>query len=588
VIQIYGTGGVIVVNFIITYDSWLNHTHLEEELKQELITIKGKPKEIEERFYKDLEFGTGGLRGIIGAGTNRMNLYTVRKATLGLANFIVSQGQEAMEQGVAIAYDSRQYSNVFAMEASKVLASKHIKAFLFKELRPTPLLSFAVRELGAFAGIVITASHNPAEYNGYKVYNQDGNQITEEMANDIYHEIKAINNPLEIKVEGFEKYIDQGLVTYIDEEIDNAYDQKVESLLLNENLIRQKGEQIKIIYTPLHGTGNKPVRRILSRVGFKEVYVVPEQEFPDSKFSTVKAPNPEEKDVFQLALQLANEKNADIIMATDPDADRLGILVKILDEYKALNGNQLGALILHYLLQQNSKQGTLPKNAALIKTIVTSDLGTEIATGFGVETENTLTGFKYIGEKIKEYQQTASHTFIFGYEESYGYLVGDFVRDKDAVQITVIVAEMALYYKQQGKTLFDVLEEIYQEFGYYMEDLISVTLSGIEGNKIIQEIVSQFRANPPKEIGGLKVIKIEDYQLQKSQDLASNKTSIISLPKSNVLKMILEDQSWFTIRPSGTEPKIKLYLSVVGSSKAESETKLNHLKNAVLEIAHIK
>ncbi len=434
---------------------------------------------------------------------------------------------------------------------------------------------------------MITASHNPAEYNGYKVYNQDGNQITEEMVNEIYHEIQTIANPLTIEVDAFESYLDQQQITYIGEEIDKAYDQHVESLLLNENLIREKGDQIKIIYTPLHGTGNKPVRRILSHVGFNQVYVVSEQELPDPKFSTVSAPNPEEREVFQLAIQLANKKNADIIMATDPDADRLGILVKGADDYNALNGNQLGALILYYLLQQRSEQGTLPKNAALIKTIVTSDLGEAIATKFDVTTENTLTGFKYIGEKIKEYQKTGSHTFIFGYEESYGYLIGDFVRDKDAVQITVIVAEMALFYKQQGKTLFDVLEEIYQQFGYYEEDLVSVTLKGIEGSQKIQEIVSRFRENPPKEIQGLKVKTIEDYKLQQRQDLISGEITKLPLPKSNVIKMIMNDMSWFTVRPSGTEPKIKLYFSVNGSSKEESQSILVQLKNAVLEIAQL-
>ncbi|TCS84203.1 phospho-sugar mutase [Tepidibacillus fermentans] len=575
-------------DFIKRYETWLNHPNLEKELYQELQAIKDNLEGIEERFYKDLEFGTGGLRGIIGAGTNRMNVYTIRKATMGLANYILKQGNEAMQRGVAIAFDSRKFSKDFAKEAARVLASNKIKVYLFEELRPTPLLSFAVRYLQTFAGIVITASHNPPEYNGYKVYNQDGNQITEEMANEIYQEIQMVDNPLNVQMENFQTLFAEKLITYISDEVDQVYDRMVRSLLLNFDLIQRKGNDITIVYTPLHGTGNKPVRRILTNVGLKNVFVVPQQELPDPRFSTVKAPNPEEREVFRLAIQLANEKNADIIMATDPDADRLGVLVKIGDEYQALNGNQLGAIILYYLLQQKSHQGILPKNAALVKTIVTSDLGEAIASKFGVVTENTLTGFKYIGEKIKEYQESGSHTFIFGYEESYGYLVGDFVRDKDAVQITVIVAEMALYYKEQGKTLFDVLEEIYQEFGYYMEDLVSVTLKGIEGNQKIQEIVASFRDNPPKEIQGIRVSYIEDYKLGLKQDLLTGEKSKLTLPNSNVIKMVMEDQSWFTVRPSGTEPKIKLYFSVVTPSREESQFRLSQLKATVLEKANLK
>ncbi|MFV9509678.1 phospho-sugar mutase [Tepidibacillus sp. LV47] len=566
----------------------MNNPNLEKELYQELEAIKDNPKEIEERFYKDLEFGTGGLRGIIGAGTNRMNVYTVRKATMGLANYILKHGNEAMQKGVAIAFDSRKFSQNFAKEAARVLASNKIKVYLFKELQPTPLLSFAVRYLQAFAGIVITASHNPPEYNGYKVYNQDGNQITEEMAKEIYQEIQMIEKPLDVQLENFQSLLTEKWITYISEEVEQAYDRMVRSLLLNSDLIQRKGNDITIVYTPLHGTGNKPVRRILANVGFKNVFVVPEQEFPDPQFSTVKAPNPEEREVFTLAIQFAKEKNADIIMATDPDADRLGVLVRVGDEYQALNGNQLGALILYYLLQQKSQQGILPKNAAMVKTIVTSDLGEAIASKFSVVTENTLTGFKYIGEKIKEYQESGSHTFIFGYEESYGYLAGDFVRDKDAVQITVIVAEMALYYKQQGKSLFDVLEEIYQEFGYYMEDLVSITLKGIEGNQKIQKIVASFRDNPPKEIQGIRIKYIEDYKVGLKQDQITGETTKLTLPSSNVIKMVMEDQSWFTVRPSGTEPKIKLYFSVVTLTKEESQSKLKQLKATILEMANLK
>ncbi len=575
-------------NYQKEYERWLNYQYLHEELLEELKGIQDQTKEIEERFYKDLEFGTGGLRGIISAGTNRMNIYTIRKVTLGIARFIIKQGKAAMNRGVTIAYDSRRFSKEFAEEAARVLAKNEIKVYLFDELRPTPLLSFAVRELHAFSGIMITASHNPPEYNGYKVYNQYGGQITEEMANALYDEINHIENVLEIPVIAYNDAVEQGIVTLIGNEIDQKYIKHVETILLNKDIVRQAGEQISIVYTPLHGTGNKPVRNILTHLGFKNLHIVKEQELPDTEFSTVKAPNPEEIEVFDLAILLAKEKNADIIMATDPDADRLGVLVKANSTYQALNGNQLGALVLYYMLSLMKGRGDLPSNAAMIKTIVTSELGAKIAEANGVTTENTLTGFKYIGEKIREFQEIGSHTFMFGYEESYGYLVGDFVRDKDAVQMTALVAEMALYYKQKEKTLFDVLEEIYQAYGYFIEDLFSITLKGIEGSKKISEIVSSFRNNPPREIGGIKVKQYEDYLLQEIRDVVMEKKTTIDLPKSNVLKFVLEDESWIAMRPSGTEPKLKFYFSTVSGSEEQSTMQLQALKKAIFEIAEIE
>ncbi len=569
------------------YEKWLTYQGLHPDLLQELKHIKEETKEIEERFYKDLEFGTGGLRGIISAGTNRMNIYTVRKTTLGLANYIVSQGEKVKNRGVVIAYDSRKFSYEFAMEAAKVLVQRGVLVYLFEELRPTPILSFAVRYLKAYAGIVITASHNPSEYNGYKVYNQDGGQITEELAGNVYQEIEKVSNILEIEVADFDEAIAKGKIVMIGEEVDQAYIEQVEKLILNKEVTKKLGHALTIIYTPLHGTGNKPVRRILTKLGFQNLHIVKEQELPDPAFSTVKAPNPEEPEVFDLAIKLAKEKNADIIMATDPDADRLGVLINIAGEYEALNGNQLGALILHYLAIEKSDKGLLESNATIIKTIVTSELGSLIAKKYGIDTVNTLTGFKYIGEKIKEFKERGDRTYLFGYEESYGYLAGDFVRDKDAVQITAIVAEMALIYKQQGKTLFDVLEEIYQEFGYHVEDLEAITLKGIEGNQQIKQMVSIYREQPPKEINGVKVEWVEDYLTQTKLNLIDGSKLTLDLPKSNVIKMHLLDKSWITVRPSGTEPKIKFYFATVADSFIEASKKLDQLKIAILKKAGI-
>lgn len=567
------------------YEKWLLHNIVDVDILTELEQIKNEDSEIEDRFYKNIEFGTGGLRGIIGAGINRMNIFTVRKATLGLARYILNQGIEAINRGVVIAYDSRKFSKEFAEEAAKVLATNNIKVYIFNELKPTPILSFAVRYFNAYAGIVITASHNPAEYNGYKVYNQYGGQITEDIADKIYTEINKIDNILDYEVINLEGLMNEEKIIVVGEEVDKDYIDNVETLLLNKEIIRKYGEELTIIYTPLHGTGNKPVRNILAKQGFVNVYVVEEQAFPDQEFSTVKAPNPEDISVYNLATKLAKKHNADIIMATDPDADRLGVLVKNGNEYENINGNQLGSLILYYLLDEMNAKKRLPKNGAMVKTIVTSELGKVIADRYNVTTENTLTGFKYIGDKIKEYEEAGDRSFIFGYEESYGYLAGVFVRDKDAVQITAIVAEMALVYKKRNKSLLDILEEIYQEYGYFADDLVSITLKGIEGNMRIKEIVSLFRENPPKEVNGIKVELVEDYLLRRRKNLIDDTIEELKLPKNNAIKLILKDKSWIAIRPSGTEPKIKLYFSTVSDSYEKSKIKIKDIKSSILQYA---
>jgi len=575
-------------DYQLEYSKWLQHETLDESLLKELKEIHNQSEEIAERFHKDLEFGTGGLRGIISAGTNRINIYTIRKATLGLANYIISQGPKAMKQGVAIAYDSRKFSKEFAEEAAKVLATKNIQVYLFSELKPTPLLSFAVRKLGAYSGIVITASHNPPEYNGYKVYNQFGGQVTEEIVADIYEQIALIEDVLYFDVVDLQSGMDSGLITVLQDEIDQEYLQAVEQLQLNKELTKKNGGQVTIVYTPLHGTGNKLVRRILAQAGFTNVYVVPEQEHPDAEFRTVAAPNPEDLSVFALAEILAKQQEADIIMATDPDADRLGVLVKnAKGDYQGLSGNQLGALILNYLLEERKKANRLPVNGVLLKTIVTSELGQRIAEKYQVQTVNTLTGFKYIGEKIREFELSKQYSFLFGYEESYGFLAYDIARDKDAVQIAGLVAEMVLKYKLLGKNLFEVLEDIYQEHSFHVEDLIAKTFSGIEGSKRIEQIVGFFRENPLKNINGIPVVGLEDYL--KGQKIAYPTSTVteITLPKANVLKILLADGSWIAVRPSGTEPKIKFYVAVVADKYSFALTKLEKLKEEILKMISI-
>lgn len=555
------------------YESWTGYNKLNAELRTVLDEMQGDDVQLEEAFYKNLEFGTGGMRGEIGAGTNRMNIYTVRKASAGLGSYIASFGEEAKKRGVVIAYDSRHKSPEFALEAAKTLATAGIKAYLFDELRPTPVLSFAVRELNAYAGIVITASHNPPEYNGFKVYGPDGAQLPPGPADDVIRHVEQIENELLIEVADETVLKEQNLIEIIGSGIDESYNSHLLKLPENPQLARET--DIQIVFTPLHGTANKPVRRALKDLGYQNVHVVAEQELPDPDFSTVASPNPEEPAAFELAIQLGREKDADILIATDPDADRLGIAVKNEEgEYIVLTGNQTGALMLDYLLSQKKRKGTLPENGAVLKTIVTSEIGRAVAQEYGLPTYDVLTGFKFIAEKINEYEETGSHTFLFGYEESYGYLIEEFARDKDAVQAAILAAEVCAYYKQKGMTLYEGLLNVFEKYGYYLEGLRSMTLKGIEGARQIRQILDEFRSNPPKSIAGSHVTVIEDYQSSLRYTVNEHKETMIDLPKSNVLKYFLEDGTWVCLRPSGTEPKIKFYFGVKGNSMAEAKEKL--------------
>jgi phosphoglucomutase len=572
------------MEFKLRYQRWLDSPIIDEVTKEELRSISGNEKEIEERFYKNLEFGTGGLRGVIGAGTNRMNLYTVGMATQGFANYIKEQGKDAMNRGVVIAYDSRRMSREFAERVALVLNGNGIRTFLYSELQPTPILSFSVRELGAIAGVVITASHNPPEYNGYKVYWEDGAQITLGRANDIIQEIDKIQDFDEISDIPREAALKEGLLNIIGEEVLEKFFDKVKSLIHSPSLIETMSHNLGIIYTPLHGTGNKPVRRALKMAGFKNVTVVPEQELPDPEFSTVGYPNPEEERVFELAIGMAKARNneTDIIIGTDPDCDRVGVVAKNASgEYEMLTGNQIGALLTDYILGARKRTGRLPQNGTIIKTIVTSKMGEKIAQSYGVGVIDTLTGFKFIGEKIKEFEETGSHTYLFGYEESYGYLAGDFVRDKDGVSSSMLICEMAAYYKSRGMTLHDALIDLWNKYGYFYEELRSIEMEGKEGMERIQELMGDFRNHPPKELAGVRVSVIDDYMDSKSQNLKTETTSTIELPVSDVLRYTLEDGSWFAIRPSGTEPKVKLYFSTIGSDMEEARDKMRGLVDAV-------
>ncbi len=544
-----------------SYNKWLTDPCFDEDTKLELEKIRGNNKELEDRFYKELEFGTAGLRGIIGAGTNRMNKYIIRKATQGLADYIISKGKEAKTRGVVIAYDSRRMSKEFAFEAALVLGGNNIKSYIFNDLRPTPELSFAIRYLNCISGIVITASHNPAEYNGYKVYWEDGAQIATEIANEI---IEGIDNVKDIgNIKGLDEKTakDKGLFVYLDEKIDNAYIEEVKKQSIRGEIVEKVSNDFKVVFTPLHGTGNIPVRRVLKEIGFKNIFVVPEQELPDSDFSTVKYPNPEDKEAFKLAIELAKEKDAHLIIGTDPDCDRVGAVVKDSSgEYVVLNGNQTGALLVNYILEGLKEKNKLPENGVIIKTIVTSEMGANIAKTFGIETLNVLTGFKYIGEKIKEFQETKEKIFLFGYEESYGYLAGTYARDKDAVVASMLICEMAAYYYSKGMSLYDALMDIYNRFGYYIEDLKSITLEGKEGLMKINRIMEYFRENTFDTIADNRVLYIENYKSQQRIYLDdSKKVENIELPKANVIKFILEDSNWVCLRPSGTEPKLKIY-----------------------------
>ena len=558
------------MNYKEIYNEWMESSYFDEETKRELAKIADNDTEIKERFYKSLEFGTGGLRGIIGAGTNRMNVYTVRKATRGICKYIDRKfGEEGKNRGVVIAHDSRRMSREFCEEVAATLAAYGVRAFVFDSLRATPILSFAIRHLNCQMGIVITASHNPKEYNGYKVYGSYGGQICVEEANEIIDEINSLENLNEIKAGNFESLVSSGMITVLDDGVDNAFNEAVMNQIRDEKMVSENGDELRIIYTPIHGTGNIPVRRALKDAGFADVTVVKEQKMPDSEFSTVEYPNPEEREVFNIAIDMAKESNADLIIGTDPDCDRVGIVVRDNNgEYVVLNGNQTGAIMVNYLFSKMSEEGTIPEKPVVIKTIVTSELGSAIAEHYGAEVVNTLTGFKFIGEKIHEYEDFGSITknFVIGYEESYGYLVGTHARDKDAVVSSLIISEAALYYKLKGMTLYDALMDIYDKFGYYKEALKSITLKGIDGVEKISKIMKAFRNNKIDSIASVNVDRVLDY-----------KEGIEDLPKSDVLKFILEDKSWIAVRPSGTEPKIKFYFGVCGNSKEDSDSKIEAL-----------
>lgn len=567
-----------------TYEFWLTDSYFDESTKKELRGIAEDDKEIEERFYRDLEFGTGGLRGIIGAGTNRMNIYTVRKATQGLANFII-RGR-AQGKGVAIAYDSRNMSPEFAEEAALCLAANGIRAYIFPSLRPTPMLSFALRELGCTAGIVVTASHNPPEYNGYKVYWEDGAQITFPKDKEIIGEVNAITDYAQVRTTSREEAEKAGLYQVIGEEIDDKYIEALKKLVIHPEIIKEEAENLKIVYTPLHGTGNLPVRRVLRELGFTNVYVVKEQELPDGNFPTVSYPNPEDKNAFALALRLAKEVDADIVLATDPDADRLGVYAKDTKtgEYVSFTGNMSGMLILEYQLAQRKALGKLPENGAVVTTIVSGKMAGEITKDYQVELIETLTGFKYIGEQIKFFEQNHTYKYLFGYEESYGCLVGTHARDKDAVAAVMALCEAAAWCKHQDITLCGQMEKLYQKYGYYKEGLSTITLKGQEGIRKISKMMERIRSEVPEQIGGLKVLRFRDYREDMLVDYKNGTKSKTGLPASNVLYFELEEGAWCCIRPSGTEPKIKFYIGVCGSDGNDAVWKLDKITQAVLQL----
>lgn len=571
------------MDYMKQYTYWCEDEYFDDATRAELAKIKEDDGEIKERFYKDLEFGTGGLRGIIGAGTNRMNIYTVRKATQGLANYIIKQN--AAKKGVAIAYDSRNMSPQFADEAALCLNANGIKAYVFETLRPTPELSFAVRTLGCTAGIVVTASHNPPEYNGYKVYWEDGAQITAPRDTDIIGEVAAVTDYNDVKTMGKEEAIAEHLYNVIGKEIDDKYMEELKKQIIHPEIIKAVADSIRIVYTPLHGTGNLPVRRILSELGFKNVFVVPEQELPDPKFTTLEYPNPEDPKAFTLALKLAKEKNADIVLATDPDADRLGIYAKDSEsgEYIPFTGNMSGMLIAEYILRERKATGTLPSNAALIKTIVTTNLADALTKAYNVKLIEVLTGFKYIGEQIKLFEQNGDHEYVFGLEESYGCLAGTHARDKDAVVAVMCLCEVAAWCKYHDITVWDQMQKIYRQYGYYMEGIHTITLKGIDGAEQIKGIMDRLRANPPKEFDGLKVLKFRDYTKDTVTDLATGEVTPTGLPNSNVLYFEIENDSWCCARPSGTEPKIKFYMGIKGTGMDDATKKLESFKNAVVK-----
>ena len=562
---------------------WLESDYFDDDTKKELKKIENHPEEIDERFYRDLEFGTGGLRGIIGAGTNRINIYTIRKASQGLANYLLQSVENARRRGIAIAYDSRHMSPEFALEAAKVFAANGIVAWLFDELRPTPELSFAVRYLKAAAGIVITASHNPKQYNGYKVYGDDGGQLPLEGSEAVLSEIEKITDITKIVPLPEQEAIEKGFIRKVGKEIDDAYISCLKTLAVNPAAAEKASESMKIVYTPLHGAGNKPVRRILSETGFKNIFVVEEQERPDPEFHTVKYPNPEEKDSFKLAIELAQKEDVDLIIGTDPDCDRVGVVVRNSEgEYVVLTGNQTGCLLMEYILSQKKEMGSLPANGFVVKTIVTSELARKIADFYRVELIEVLTGFKFIGEKIKELDEPGIKKYLFGFEESYGYLAGTFARDKDAVVASMLIGEMAAYYKSRNMSLYEGLQELFEKYGFYVEGITSFTLEGKEGVEKINSAMDSLRTQKARAFDTCGVKAIRDYQSKETTHIITGEITGLELPKSNVLYYDLNDGSWFCIRPSGTEPKIKIYYGTSETTLSSAQQKLEEIKEKVI------
>lgn len=564
-----------------TYQTWLDVADLPDYLRQDLLAMDEKTKE--DAFYTNLEFGTAGMRGYIGAGTNRINIYVVRQATEGLAKLVESKGEEAKKRGVAIAYDTRHFSPEFAFESAQVLAAHGIKSYVFESLRPTPELSFAVRHYNAVAGIMVTASHNPKEFNGYKVYGEDGGQMPPADASALTDYIRAIDNPFAVELADLEESKANGLITVLGEETDRLYLDELKSININKDLIAEHGKNMKIVYTPLHGTGEMLARRALAEAGFESVVVVESQATADPDFSTVASPNPESQAAFALAEELGREVGADVLLATDPDADRVGVEVRQADgSYWNLSGNQIGAIIAKYVLEAHKQAGTLPANAALAKSIVSTELVTKIAESYGATMFNVLTGFKFIAEKIQEFEEKHNHTYMFGFEESFGYLIKPFVRDKDAIQAVLMVAEIAAYYRSRGMTLADGIDEIFKEYGYFAEKTISVTLSGKDGAEQIKAIMAKFREHAPEQFNKTDIALFEDFALQKAVALDGTTTELTT-PPSDVLKYTLTDDSWFAVRPSGTEPKIKFYIATVGATLDEAEEKIANIEKEITE-----
>ncbi len=566
------------------YEQWSTYENLDESLSQQLAALSDQADALEDAFYAPLEFGTAGMRGILGPGINRMNIYTIRQATEGLARFIDTQDEDTRKRGVAIAYDSRHLSPEFALEAACTLAQHGIPSYVFESLRPTPELSFAVRHLNTFTGIMITASHNPANYNGYKVYGEDGGQMPPADAAALTTFVREIENPLDIAVLSEEAAKAQGLIHFIGEPVDQAYLAEIKSVTINQPLIDEMGDALKLIYTPLHGTGKMLGERALMQAGFKKFIIEPTQGEPDPDFSTVKSPNPEEHSAFEYAIALGEKEGADLLIATDPDADRLGAAIRLPNgEYQVLSGNQIGAILIHYILEAHQAAKTLPKNAVVLKSIVSSELPTAIANSYGVEMMNVLTGFKFIAEKIQQFETDHSHTFMFGFEESYGYLVKPFVRDKDAIQALVLFAEVAAYYKKQGKTLYDALQMIFDTYGYFSEKTISVTMSGQEGSAQIAALMQTFREKAPTHFADVKVIQTEDFK-HLTKTFEDGTVEMLTTPPSDVLKYVLADDSWIAVRPSGTEPKMKFYIGVKADSQVAADEKIEALEAAINEI----